>query len=410
MGKRWQVWLIVLGGAALLSGCALHSATHAPGSAGCDLDKLGQRYALKEGETVLTPQEVQRRAVINSGLGQALQTDGDDSEGHPCLACGASQKRKRLSRILKAYAADEVRNQSAALALDAYYRLAEARLQIRLAEQGKSLADRMVTRAEEMKSKGLSLPQDLPTLRRQASESVSDVVRLELLRERLTEQLRQLADSELCTCKIGTIETFHVVDEEIEDCQAVAIGLKYRPDLNLLRAMLENLEASTLPLIRKVLGGSNPLLGDRVRRCIPLAECLPRLLPLLAQGELEKVRKELTAILCEREKQAVSEIRQAVSRVRATVRLAELAGNRESLARTRLAELKERNDKGLSTEAEMPLAQRDHLKGRSDVLHAVINWEVARVELRKAQGLLVREVLGECDQCPGNEPATPPAP
>lgn len=405
MRAWWSNWLVVVGGCALLSGCALHHATR---PAGCDLATLGSRYALHEGEVVLTPEEVQRRAVQGSGLGSALDADSEGADGHPCLSCAASAKRRRLARILKAYAADEVRNQSAGLALDAYYRLAETRLQIRLAKQGKGLAESLVVRGEEMKSKGLTLPQDVPTLQRQANESTVDLVKLELTRDRLTEQVRQLGADDLKSCDLGTIEVFHVVDEAIDDCEAVAIGLKYRPDLNLLRAALENLDASTLPLIRKLLGDSNPLLGDKVRRCVPLAECLPRVLPLLAQGELEKVRKELKSLLSERERQAVAEIRHALAKVRATVQLAELAREREAIATRRLAELDDRAKGGLSIEAERPLAQRDHLKARSEMLHAVIDWETARVDLRRAQGLLVREVLGECN-CQGDVTAKPGA-
>jgi hypothetical protein len=43
----------------------------------------------------------------------------------------------------------------------------------------------------------------------------------------------------------------------------------------------------------------------------------------------------------------------------------------------------------------LPAARRVHLKTRSDVVHEIIEWEIARVKLRQEQGLLVREVLGE---------------
>lgn len=394
MRQVWHSSLVLLGSCLFLAGCltsACHTCKEDPG---CELSRLAQHYRLEEGEIVLTPEEVQRRAVLGSGMGNALETDADEREAHPCLACSPSRKRDHLARLLKAYASDEVRNQTAGLALEAYFGLAEARLQLRLTLEALEIADRAVTKAEELKRKGLSLPVELTTLRSQRGEVISEHIKLELLRDRLTEQIRQLTDGKILATQIATVEIFHVLEEPLDDDLAIAIGLKHRPDLNLLRAALCNLDASTLPLIHQLLGGMNPLLGDKVRRCIPLVECLPRILPLLARGELGKVRRELTSLLCERERQAVAEIRQALRQVRATARLAAQAQHREELAQQRLAEIEERQRKGISTEGDLPQAQRDHIKKRGQVLHEAIQWEIARVQLRKAQGLLVYEVLG----------------
>ncbi len=394
MRRNGRNWLLLLGTACLMSGCALSSSLRHQSS--CDPSRLATHYALDQSETVLAPEQVQRWAVENSGLAKALDSDSEGGDGHPCLACTASQKRNRLAKLLKAYAADEVRNQSAALALDAYYRLAEARLRIRLIYQARDIAQRFVDQAEEMQAKGLAIPTQLTDLQRQVSETAADQAKLELARDRLTEQIRQFSDGKTKSRHFGIIEVFHVINEPLEECEMIAIGLKYRPDLNLLRAALNNLDASTLPLIRKLLGGSSPLLGEKVKRCVPALECLPRVLPLLAQGELEKVRKELTALLCERERQAVSEIRQALRRVETSVQLAKLAQERESLTAKRYADIEERFTQKLAGDSERLLARKEHLKARGEVLHEVIEWELARVELRRAQGLLVREVLGEC--------------
>jgi hypothetical protein len=395
MRRSWGRWLILLGGCGLLGGCAFSSCLKRSG--GCDPAQMAARYALDDDEAVLTPEQVQRAAVVNSGVAKALEDDSEGGDGHPCLACTAGRKRARLSRLLKAYAADEARNQSAGLALEAYYRLAESRLQIRNVARGREVAEGVVAKAEEFLAKGLSAPEEITKLKRQASEGATDQTKLELMRDRLTEQVRQFVGSDLKACRVATIEVFQVLDVHIDEDEAVALGLKYRPDLNLLRAMLDNLDASTLPLVRKLMGATNPLLGDKVRRCVPLMDCLPRAIPCLAQGELEKVRKELISLIAERERQVVSEVRMALRKVEAAVRLAELAQARETLAAKRLTEVEERVSRGLATDGELPLARRDALKTRGDVLREVIEWELARVELRRAQGLLVREVLGECD-------------
>jgi hypothetical protein len=402
MPRAWRTWLILAGASACLAGC-LPGSCFRRADPGPDAEQLAAAHALQEGEAVLTPEQVQRNAVLNSGLGKAL-ADDEGRDGHACLACLPARKRARLMRLLKGYAADEARNQQAGLALTAYFRLAEARLQIRLVREGIEIAQGVVARAEEMKKRGIPLPEDLTQLRRQHSDVAAEAVKLELLRDRLTEQLRQLADGTLCTEHIGTIEVFHVVDEPIDEAEAITTAFKYRPDLNLLRAALANLDAKTLPLIHQLMGGFHPLLGDKVRRCVPLVECLPRALPLLAKGELERVRGQLEAMLSERERQAASEVRQAVRKIRAGVRLAEGARDRDALAGRRLAELEEMAARGLATDGDLPRARRDRVKTRGDVLHEAIEWEVARVELRQAQGLLVRDVLGAGCGC--DEPRT----
>lgn len=392
MRLRWRTPLILLL-CGPLAGCLPCAALPRPADPNCTLEHLGNAHALEDGEVVLTPDEVQRNAVRNSGVGAALEADSGNDPS--CLTCLPGHKRAALTRLLKAYAADEVRNQAAALALTTYYRLAETRLQIRLVQQSLNLADRLVARAGELLKQGLTPPEHITKLQRQRSEVLAELLRLELLRDRLTEQLRHLADGKIRVCRIATIEVFKVVDEPIDECQAIAIALKYRPDLNLLRATLTHLDGATLPLIRQVLAGLNPLLGGKSGCCVPLVECLVRLVPVLTRGEVEKVRQELTAILCERERQAVSEVRQALRKIRTSVQLAKEAQECERLAGQRLAELEEKSSKGLATDGDLPLARREQVKTRSDVLHEVIEWEIARMELRQAQGLLVREVL--CD-------------
>src|SRR5581483_4552281 len=129
----------------------------------------------------------------------------------------------------------------------------------------------------------------------------------------------------------------------------------------------------------------------------------PRVLPLLARGEMEKVRNELKTMICERERQAASEVRQAIRKIRTEVRLTAGAREREALAARRVAELEELAAKGLATDGDLPRARRDLVKTRGDVLHEAIEWEIARVELRQAKGLLVREVLGDGCDCESDD-------
>lgn len=398
MQRPWREWLIVLGGCAVLAlggGCG-GSSLRCQQPRGCDPDRLAAAHALEEGEVVLTPDQVQRGAVFGAGQASALEagrsSNDEDGCGGGCLRGGGS-KPARLRRRLKAYFSDEVRNQRAGAALQNYYRLAQARLQLPLADEAVGLSERLVAQGHEFLKKGLTPPEEMTRLERQLLMLRADRLKLEVARDRLTEQLRVLGDGSLRACRIATLEVFHVLDEPIDVEKAIGIGLAHRAELNLLRAALCDLDASTLPVIRQLLGGTNPLLGNQARRCLPFLECLPRLIPILATREIERVREQLEELICERERQVATDIRVTVLQICSQVRLVQLAQAREQQARKRLAELEERARKGQPTEADMTVARRDHLQTRTDVLSETIAWELARVELRRTQGMLVREVL-----------------
>jgi outer membrane protein TolC len=271
-----------------------------------------------------------------------------------------------------------------------------ARLQLPLLAEGKKIVEDLVRAAEELQSKGLPLPDDYNTTQRLRSEVTSELIKVEVLRDQVTGQLRHLAGCAVPPgSEIQTIETFHVVEEPLDEDEAVAVGMKYRPDLNLLRAALAGLDAGTLPVIRQVTAGTSSLLSGPIRRCVPMVECVPRYLPHVAAEQVEKMRKQLQALCAERLRQADHEIRTAVRKIRAQLELIRLAQEREALAQKRVTELEEKKRVGLKVDVDLPAARRVYLRTRSDALHEIIEWELARVNLRKEQGLLVREVLGE---------------
>lgn len=397
---RWARpgWLFLLGSCILAAGCLPATCRRdcpdcCTGRAPCGV------LALDPGEVVLTPDQVQDAAIRSTGMGDALEVDARAEDGGGCGGCGqGGGRRGQLARELKAYAADEVRNQTAYYALQAYYRLAEAHGQANLANEALQVADNLVAQARELQSKGLPVPTDLDRLFQQRSEVVTDALKVELVRSRLTEQIRQLMKDEVTACRIGTVEVFHVLDEPIDEKEAILIGLKYRPDLNLLRTALCRLDASSLPLVHQLLGGLNSLLSGPAGRCLPMLDCLQRLIPCLAEREIEKVRKQIEALLCERERQAVSEIRQALGQIRLRGKLAGEARLREQLGLKRIAAVEEKMRRGLPADGEMPVARKDLIKVRVEMLHEVIEWELARVGLRKAQGLLVREREPRCEK------------
>ena len=345
---------------------------------------------------VLTPGDVLRMSIAGNGLGEALESEASSQKSSGCKTCMPSRKQAQLSAELQKYASDEVRNQTAGLALTAYFRLAEARVQMDLLRQGLEPLETLAAQVEELRRQGLPIPDESVKLPQQRSNFEADRVKIELLNERLGEQLHQLVGKaaglppDSCST-ITTIEVFHVEDRTIDEAEAVAVGMKYRPELNFLRMAMCNLDPGTLPVIRHVMLGLSSLLAGPARRCIPILECAPLLLPGLSRKEIEKVSKQLQAMLDERKRQTISEIRQAVRAIHARQRLIHLARDRAAIAQRKLDEAEENARQKRGKSIDLPVARQGVLKARIDVVHEVIEWEIACVNLRKAQGLLVRE-------------------
>ena len=353
---------------------------------------------------VLTPGDVLRMSQSSNGLGEALEGESRGQKDSGCTTCLPGRKQTQLSAELQGHASDEVRNQTAGLALTAYFRLAEARVQMGLLGQGVEPLEALLAQVEELRRQGLPIPDEGDKLPQQRSNLEADRIKIELLNERLGEQLHQIVGKaaglppDSCST-ITTIEVFHVEERTIDEAEAIAIGMKYRPELNFLRTALCNLDVGSLPVVRHVMLGLSSLLAGPARRCVPILECVPLLMPGLSRKEVERVGKQLRAVLDERKRQAISDIRQAVRAIHARQRLIRLARDREAMAQRKLDEAEENARQKLGKAIDMPVARQGVLKARSDVVHEVIEWEIACVNLRKAQGLLVRE---------GTEKATEP--
>src|SRR5262249_57256746 len=113
--------------------------------------------------------------------------------------------------------------------------------------------------------------------------------------------------------------------------------------------------------------------------------------PHRKRDEVEATRGQLQRLLEDREKQVAREVREAVLVAEGRSRQVALAQQRVEIARAKVAELREQAEKGIAARAALTQARLDLLKARGDLLAAVVNGEIARVQLRQAQGLLALE-------------------
>jgi hypothetical protein len=188
-----------------------------------------------------------------------------------------------------------------------------------------------------------------------------------------------------------------VVPEELDIDEAVAYGLHHRPDLALLEVLADGLDGHSLALAGQVLGGVNPLLGEP-----PSSPFFASLLACLDGSKTESAKQQVQTLLAERRRQATEEIRQAVKLVAYRVRLVILARQKVEIEERRIKELEEKKAKGLDVEGDLSTARLNLYKAQGERLREVVNWKIARAQLRQAQGRLLEE-------CPYMHNAAPSA-
>lgn len=334
--------------------------------------------------------ECQCRAARSSGAANLLeaQARAEAARQHQAHAVLPSGRRSGLYQAILGYSADELRNRAAGTALELYFRLVEAEGRADLLTGSLGEVGDLLATPRELHAKGLRPAGDVEAVLRQQSELRSDEVELHVGSERLNAQLQgQLGLAP------GPAEEYHlwpttplVVEPHVIDVdRSVADGLANRAELNLLRAAAQQLNAHTLPAARLVLGLASPLLAGSPQGP---AAALAVVVPHRRRDEVEATHAQLQRLLEDREKQVVREVREAA--LVAGGRLGQIphSHQRVELARAKVAELGDQAEKGVAAGTVLTQARLDLLKARGDLLRDVVTWEIARVRLRQAQGLL----------------------
>jgi hypothetical protein len=341
----------------------------------------------------LSAEECRCLAVQNANLAELLDTAAEQGPASDCFACLPGKSKARLIEQVQSSAAGEARNRAAGLALEAYYRLAEAEGRVELLSEGQVEVDSLLVHAEEMYAKKLLDHTAVDAARRERDDLRADAVRLRLAIDQLNEQLKTLLA--LSTCDDESLwPTSPLRPEPLEKCveEYVALGLAQRDDLTLLRTVLAELNARTLPVVRQLLGSVNPLLAMSTG---PLAKLLLALKDCLCHDEVETARRQVETLLREREREAASEIRQAVRETESRLWLVGAARQRVTEAERTIVEMQEKHGRNLASSVEVSRARLAVLKERRDLLSETVNWEVAHSQLRRSLGVLAHERCAE---------------
>src|SRR5262249_16825248 len=133
--------------------------------------------------------------------------------------------------------------------------------------QGITQLEKAVRETRDMTAQKLKPPVALDVWTRQLLTSQSDQVQAEMTITQLNSELRRILGLTACGSdwRIWNPEKYNVTDTPINVDAAIAEGLAERPELLLLRVLIQDLSPESLPTARDLLRSVNPLLGGTPR-------------------------------------------------------------------------------------------------------------------------------------------------
>lgn len=311
-------------------------------------------------------------------------------------AQGPSWKSQERSRVacLKAGilhdSAREVRNQTAGLALEAYYSLAETEARRELVQIALVTVSDSAKRLKELKMKGAKPPAELEAIERKQVELLSDLKQLELGEVRLQFQLGRLLglDQEPQRYEVRPVlDASDLTPPGVLEAE-VARGLACRPELAMWRSLNPLLDAKTLPSAIQVLRTVNPLAGMDT----PSPTHLVKLHLLCKQDEdLSTSRDQIAQYSAERERAIAGDIQADVTTVQFRMELLALAHQRAADWQARVEELEEKETKGVTSSTETAAARLEWAHARGEVIREISAVARAVVKLKQDEGLLATD-------------------
>ena len=296
-----------------------------------------------------------------------------------------------LRRAVLFYSSQEIQNQTAGSALEAYYHLAEAEGKADLLNQGVAQLSQAQRETESMTKRGLKPAIALDVWSRQLLTAQSDSIQAQMTIDKLNSEIRTLTGlrQEGENWRIWNPEKYEVSEAPIDVDAAVATGVASRPELQLLRLLVAEAGAGSTSVIDDLLRSINPLLGMNLHPCLAKLLKPIALLAINCPGSKAETRRaQLNQYLSDREAAVAEEIRRAASDLQNRTKLVALASAREHSWADKVAEVRSRQEQGLASFAEVTSTNIDWFKARADRIQEVMAWYIAWVKLRQAQGLL----------------------
>jgi hypothetical protein len=336
----------------------------------------------------LDEREAQCGAASNSKLAKLLVVEADaiSAQHHLCHA------GSELAQSLLQLQANHERNKDAATALTLLLRLVEAEGGVHNLGQRMDEIDGMLGDIEQLERRGIASPVSRSEIeiQRLAAEH-----RLAEVRGNIDQLNYQLADALGVTREPGSHfwpEVNLVVDPTLPDAEsAVAVGLSHRADLAALRC-------ASQADGREAVAAAKLLLAPLGIGATDSGGCL-KILHLCSQAREADSRADQIAIARRHQERAVeTEVRQAADLVVTRLSQIGLTQSRRETIAGQLATSRRRQEIAVSPFATRTL-RLDALAADQELLHDVVEWKIAQVQLKQAQGLLAVECGWNTSTC-----------
>jgi hypothetical protein len=339
----------------------------------------------------LTAEDCRRQACRGSAVANLL-TAAATPNGGLCPDHGTKATTAAVRTATACYLAEEARNRTAGVALAAYYKLLELELTSDVLAATVVELDELLDASEKLAARGFKQADDVHELRKQRIEVLSNQVRLRSGIQKLNGELKALLAIDPGTAGLLLpADQVRIVPDPLDVESAVQLGLRLRPELNLLRTLANVADPRAVAAIRQALIGLAPPLAAVLSTA---AEVLPALTPWVrgaAKADAVALRRQVLALLADRERAAVKEIRAAADEWVTARELAGLARSRFELTQQRVTELETRARAGQAVEVERRRARLDALKAEAELVSEIAKWKAADVKTREAIGLLCRD-------------------
>jgi len=339
----------------------------------------------------LTAEECRRQACQNSTVANLLDSAVTPPTGL-CADGGAKAMVATVRAVTARHLADEIRNRTAGGALTAYYKLLELELTSDVIQSTIAEVDDILANNAKLAARGLKLPAEDHELQKQRIELLATQARLRSGIQQLNGELKSVLAIDPGTAGLLLpADQVRVVPDPLDVELAVQLGMRLRPELNLLRTLANVADPRAVGAVRRALVGLAPPLAAVLSAA---SETLPALTPWVraaAKADALALRQQVLSLLADRERVAVKEVRGAADEWTTARQLSGLARSRFELAQERVTEYEKRAKAGQAVEAERRRARLDALKAEGELVSEIAKWKTADVKAREAIGLLGRE-------------------
>jgi hypothetical protein len=340
----------------------------------------------------LTPHACIDLAKKNSVVANLIQRDLDSRLKQPYPFFGGAKERYELIIAIMQGTILETQNRSAAAAMELYYRIVEVEAQADLAAQSVKLLTEFDASVQQLVNAKLANQQEVSVTEIKLDEARAAQRKVQIALDELNEKLQGMLGVRTpgFTYRIWPDVAPAIAQEQLNTAALTQQALQARPDLQLLRTLVQATNTQTFVLINQIIGNATPIV-EVPSHLAPFIDQLQTLLSACIREErVEKNREQARRLLSDREDLTRREIERTVFSIYDRLQLIALTGKKRNLIRDRIKQLSPLAEKELKKRPELLQAQLDQIKACGDVIHEMIEHEILRVKLREALGDFVR--------------------